>query len=338
MEFRLHNDCFEHNHYKALSVLLRLVDYENEMHKITVDDPDILNSNLYYDLDKNDRDLITDSFNASVIDSTPYEGESIDVKSQGCSEYTLKVFTLDEAVRYIQEPLWVLLENDLYDGHFIKCLIRNFGTQRAKAALAKNQIRMGHSGGCGNTKNTLEEKIKGFDGKSKFLRIYIVWDGDQRYPKENVTKYDTDKGNLDSMNIGYHILHKREMENYMPKEAIQEIAVPKFRAWFDAYCSLTDIQKDYYDIDHGFLYEKVTYSSANRDQLPSSIKILFESVSNANFDILKEGLKIGNFKRSFSERFESSPYSNKATLLARTLTQPNPHELQDIADAINRLL
>lgn len=338
MECKLHNDCFERSHHKSLALLLRLVDYDSDLHKVTVEDPDILNTDVYNELNKDDRDLIADSFNASVINSTPYEGESIDIKSQGSSEYTLKVFTLEEAVRYIKEPLCVLLENDLYDGHFIKCIIRNFGTQRAKVALEKNQIRPGHSGGCGNTKNTLEERIKGFDGKSKFLRIYIVWDGDQRYPEDVVRKYDTDKGSLDTMNIGYHILHKREMENYLPKEAIQELALPRFKAWFSAYCSLTDIQKDYYDLDHGFLYERITYNSANRDQLPPDIKSLYESVSDANFDILKDGLKIGNFKRSFSEQFESSPYSNKATLLARTSTQPNPHELQDIADTINRLL
>ena len=128
------------------------------------------------------------------------------------------------------------------------------------------------------------------------------------------------------------------MENYLPEEAVKNLALPKFESWYNAYKFLTDEQKDSYDMNDGFKYAKKQYDSSNRLELPEKIKTLFSSVSDANFDLLKEGLKIGNFKDIYSKAFETSPHVNKASLLSRTANQPNPRELQDIADTINQLL
>lgn len=338
MECIIAKDCFEPIHHQHLSLLVKLVANSSDFNSVMIDDPNVFESEAFNSLDKNDKDILADSFNASIIDSTKHEGETVKVSTKGASEDTSKVFSLTEVIDYIQEPLCVLLENDLYDGRFIRCLIHNFGSDRAKSALVHNKIRMGHSGGCGNTKNTLNERLKGFCYKTKFLRVCIVWGGDQEYPDKVVTKYDKDIEDLDTWGIRYRVLCKREMENYLPEDAVKVLASPKYISWFNAYNSLSDIQKDYYDMNDGFKYSKIQYSSANREQLPEGIKELYADVSDANFDILKEGLKIGNFKDTFSSAFETSPYANKATMLARTSSQKNPMELQEIADMINQLL
>lgn len=338
MECLIAKDCFEPIHQQHLSLLVKLVANSSDFNSVIVEDPDVFESEVFNSLDKNDKDILADSFNASIIDSTKREGETVKVSTRDTSMDTLKVFSPKEVVDYIQEPLCVLLENDLYDGRFIRCLIHNFGSDRVKRALEQNKIRMGNSGGCGNTKNTLTERLRGFCYKTKFLRVCIVWDGDHEYPGKKVTKYDKDIEDLDTMGIRYHILYKREMENYMPEDAVRTLVSPQFTSWFNAYNAMSDVQKDHYDMNDGFKYSKVQYTSANREQLPDGVKELYADVSDANFDILKDGLKIGNFKDAFSSAFESSPFANKAALLARTASQENSDELQEIADMINHLL
>lgn len=338
MECIIAKDCFEPIYQQHLSLLIKLVAYSSEFNSVIIEEPEVFENEGYNSLDKNDKDILEASFNANVIGNTTHEGETVKVTAKGSYEDKLKVFSPEEAVQYIKEPLYVLLENDLYDGRFIRCLIHYFGSKRVKCALEVNSIRMAHSGGCGNTKNTLNEKSRGFRFRTKFLRLCIVWDGDQEYPGKVVEKYNKDIEDLNTHGIRYHILCKREMENYLPEEAVKDLASPRFLVWFNAYNAMSDVQKDHYDMNDGFNYSQIQYSSANRDHLPDGVRELFADVSNTNFDLLKEGLKIGHFKDTFSKAFEISPYANKATLLARTASQSNPHELQEIADMINQLL
>lgn len=338
MECVLKNNCFDKSLTSDLSMLLQCVAYNHKYNTITVKDPAILETSLVKGMDKRDRDVLVDFFNAQVIGSTVYEGEKIEVDAQGTKEDVLKIFTPGEAVRYIGEPLTILVENDLYDGRFVGCVINSFANDRVKNAYKDGFIRNGLSGGCGNAKNTLASRMKTFKWRSKFLRILVIWDSDKEYPNKPDTKYDNDIRELNSKRIKHHVLYKREMENYLPEEAVKDLALPKFESWYNAYKYLTDEQKDSYDMNEGFKYEKIQYDSSNRQELPEKIKTLFSSVSDANFDLLKEGLKIGNFKDTYSKAFETSPHVNKASLLSRTANQPNPLELQDIADTINQLL
>lgn len=338
MECVLAKDCFKPIHQKHLSLLIKLVANTSEFNSVLVDNPDVFNDATFDSLDKDDKDILADSFSASVIGSTSHEGERIMVSDKGSVMTSRKVFSPKEAVDYINEPLLVLLENDYYDGRFIKCLIHNFGSNRIKHALAENKIRMAHSGGCGNTMNTMKERLGGFYYKTKFLRICVVWDGDQEYPGQRISKYNKDIQDLNEIGVKYHILCKREMENYLPEEAVKVLASTRFNSWFNAFNAMSDVQKDYYDMNDGFKYSNIPYSSANRDMLPDGVKTLFADVSDTNFDLLKDGLKIGNFKDKFSDAFGTSPYANKATLLTRTSSQTNPNELQEIVDMINQLL
>lgn len=338
MQCIINKNCFVNNYLRDLSLIIGLSTYESEYNTVTVNDPSVFETVFFEELIKEDRDILMNAFFAELNQTEPYEGESVIIDAHGNSEDRKKIFSPHEAVTYLKQPLIILLENDRYDGRFVRCVISQFGNARVKTALRNNSIKMGLSGGCGNTRNTLDEVYRSFSYRPKFLRYFVVWDSDREYPGKEVTKYNTDIPTLVEMNIKYHILYKREMENYLPEDAIKDLLRPCLQSWFDAFCSLTAEQKDYYDIDHGFTYNGTSYDSKNRSSLQPEIKTLFNSVSDTNFNILKCGFKVGNFKDRFSHVFEVSPYANKSTLLARTVHQPNPHELQDIVDTINQLL
>lgn len=339
MQCIIGKNCFENGYQRDLSLIIGLSTFEREYNTVTVTDPSIFDNDVYEDLSKEDRDILLNTFYADLNRTEPYEGETVIIDAHGNSEDRRKIFTPHEAVSYLKQPLVILLENDRYDGRFIRRIISELGNARVKSAIQNNTIKMGNSGGCANTGNTLDEAYRGCSCSSKFLRCFVVWDSDREFPHKIVTKYDMYFPVLKEMNIKYHILDKREMENYLPEEAIKVLALPHFKNWFDAYASLSDVQKDYIDINGGFKKDRTTtYDSSNRHEMTEEIKNLFSDVSNANFEYLKGGLKIGDFKDNFSRAFEISPFANKAALQERTAHQPNPHELQDIVDTINQLL
>ena len=209
MECVLKNNCFDKSLTRDLSMLLQCVAYNHKYNTITVKDPAILESSFVKGMDKRDRDVLVDFFNAQVIGSTVYEGETIEVDAQGTKEDVLKIFAPDEAVRYIGEPLTILVENDLFDGRFVGSIINNFANDRVRNAYEGGFIRNGLSGGCGNVKNTLASQMKTFKCRSKFLRILVIWDSDKEYPNKPVTKYDNDIRELNSKHIKYHLKFRK---------------------------------------------------------------------------------------------------------------------------------
>lgn len=334
------DNCFVEKYKEDISLLIGLVAKKSFYHSVTVENDSIF-GNISF-LKYEDLCILKLSFISEVTRSYNYQGETIIIDANGDQKYKDKVFTPSESIDYINEKLSIIVENSLYDGRFIKCIIRHFGNQRLIEALNANYIKVNMSGGCTNIINAIEAQLDGFMHKPKFLRCFVLWDSDNFYPPIDPIKVDTlSQSNivfLNNLNIKYHILYKREMENYLPLEAVGELAKRDFVQWFNAFRYLTQTQRDFYDINRGFKYNGKHFDSSNRLTLPDGVKELYASVSDKNFNYLKDGLKIGNFKDKFSNAFETSVFINKASLLKHTDNQPNPNELQEIVDKINSLI
>ncbi|MCK5355365.1 MAG: hypothetical protein KAJ63_09620, partial [Methyloprofundus sp.] len=97
------------------------------------------------------------------------------------------------------------------------------------------------------------------------------------------------------------------------------------------YLSLTDVQKDFFDLEKGLRKNR---SDRNLDQ---NIKNFYANISNSDWKILKNGLKIApydkQFKSEFPKLFEHSEIS-KGNLQQRCGT----NELQEIITKIRELL
>ncbi len=161
------------------------------------------------------------------------------------------------------------------------------------------------------------------------MRCFVILDSDRYYfamplkpDKKKVEDY------LIAHTIPNHILEKREMENYMP-----DIVLRTFNDdYLNLYLKLTNLQKDYFDLQKGF--------NKNRSDKDFNINILslYANISENDWRILKNGIKLSpydkSFKSEFPKLFETSPLIDKQSLLSRA----DSMELQEILNKIAALL
>lgn len=320
-----------------------------EKHRLLMRDDDditaLMESNWYKNLNNQRQNFIYESIEWSMNNSTQ-------IPQCVISNSFVDGFSPKEALKYLEQQFVILIENRLNDAPFIDTLIRHFPKQSKKISLFKNEkwLRYGMGGG-----NTIEHDVKAelatFEDKvfvkkkSRYIRYFVILDSDKEYPsmdystsKKVVIQFLTDN------NIEYHILEKREMENYLPDDAFSEIS--NQRDYIDAYLSLkSEIQKDYFDIEKGFKNIKF-------DKLSLKVQELFEDISDYQKEIFRNSSlkKINysdkdNFKSDFPKLFLSENV-NKINLLKRCSNHSdNPeihpydkNELPNLLKRINNLL
>lgn len=326
---KIDNSCFERGSVDELTCLFSNISLSSGLNRIFVR-PKSLKTITFQSLPPNLQGIIKQSLIANV-NSSPYQGEVIDVCMNGHLEMARKIFSIQEAIDYVTSPVLVYVENIQNDGYFLNCIIKHFGSSRVKKALEKNKIRPEHLGGCGSTKAVFSRKEQEFRNKIKFFRYYVLWDSDQEFFDDTNHKYDRAICDLNKWKIKYHILKKREAENYLPDDAIRELCGSNNNDWFNAFLHLTDEQKDFYDMQCGF-----KIAACDRNSMKEEIKNLYSNVSDANWDRLSKGSGIANFKERSLKQFEESSYVHKQSLLKRM--PQNPDELSDIASELEKIL
>lgn len=303
----------------------------------------LIQSSWYSSLNQFKRDII----NAFFVSSTQQTSHNIIVTiSNNISE----VFSLKEAIKYLEQPFQLIIENSLNDAPFFDALIENFPENADKIKKHKKDRWFQYDMGGGSAiRQNIETKMQSFQGElyrkdaHKYLRCFVLIDSDRKYPEEI---FERAKLNLiqflEEVEVPYHILEKREMENYLPEDAYAEITDKS--AMIDAYLRLTPLQKDYFDIEDGF-------KSKSFSDLDANIQTLLNNVSLADKQIFNEySLKSinggkNNFKSDFPKLFNSSKVTQE-NLLARCShhsTDPNlhpynPKELPDLLVQISSLL
>jgi len=259
-------------------------------------------------------------------------------------------FTVEESYRYLRQPFTLILENSYNDSLFIDSLIKNFPKQSGILKKRKDDGWFQYDMGGGSTiPHILKTKMKSFEGasfskeKHKYLRCFVLIDSDKKYPTEELKQEIKNLISfLNEIGVPYHILEKREMENYLPDEVFTEIA--DNREYIDAYLRLSPIQKDYFDLEKGFV--------AKFDQLDSEIQDLYSDIN----DLYKQVFRNTNLKRindSQSENFKSdfplfflSDKVNMENLLLRCSHHSNredehpfdPFELPNLLKQISSIL
>ncbi|MCQ2104657.1 MAG: hypothetical protein MJZ26_02590 [Fibrobacter sp.] len=345
---RIDDSCFERGAIEELIGLLSIISLSSGINSILVR-PKSLKTGSFKSLPQSLQNIIKQSINVNMTLPT-YRGEVIDVCMNGHSEIVKKVFNIQEAIDYVTLPMYVYVENIQNDGYFLNCIIKHFGSTRIKKALEKNKILPQHLGGCGSTKAIFSRKEQDFKNKIKFFRYYVLWDSDREFFGDENHKYDRAISDLNKWNIKYHILEKREAENYLPEDAIQEIC-GVHSDWFNAFMHLTDIQKDFYDIQCGFRIRNkfrssytpeqdpdkmVVCTACDRNFMKEEIKKLYSTISDSNWNYLSNGSGIANFKERLSKQFEESSYVHRQSLQKRM--SQNPNELSDIASELEKIL
>lgn len=317
----------------------------------------LLNENVFscvviQEMSDIDKELLNLCFQQTIVSDV--KADCI-ISKRGVYIQDEKIFSRTEAIKYLLQPLSIIVENSLNDAHFINAIMRSYDSSQSFLKHAsEGWVQFENAGGCGNMLNFLMARIKYFNNAPKFLRCFVLIDGDQRFPSDLVTKYDKLILNLNKWNVKYHRLEKRCMENYLPIHAI-----PKnndTRDWINAYEHLTPIQRDYINISNGFWgdlnkeqkskIEKECKKRKKRDKrnillrnsIHKEIRNLYFDVSDTNFGYLALGIKIRDFKIKFPEYFNDTTNVYHKSLQEIVIHQSNPDELEDIKNDILSLI
>ena len=340
MLIKIDKDIFEGENFRGLNTLIQILSWKGR-YELFIDLPFVLDSDLFKRLDEDDRVNIEGQFNKCVTES----------KRPGfhVSESEDNAFNIEEAIRFFTQPVAIVLENSLNDGPFVRAIIEHFDKKGILSEHLKNSwIKFGNSGGKDNFVNYLSAELRTFRNLPKenhhYLRAFVITDSDKKFPdmeQENDKKRIIEF--LEENNIPFHILEKREMENYLPDEAIDSI--PDNREFIDAYLKLKPVQKDYFDLEKGF-------PNRNFEQLSNGIKDLFRGVNEEDKKVfrkrsLAEKYKSSGqtFKSEFPKLFHSAKVT-KETLLKRCAHHSdkpekhpyNPKELPGLVERIAKLL
>lgn len=264
------------------------------------------------------------------------------------SEKDKNCFNLDEAIRYLSEPLKIIVENSNNDAHFVNAIMKCFDGEKFIKDRKNGWIKFENAGGTTNIINACGELLKMFRSLPKpnklYLRAFAIIDCDRIHPtmplsieKEKVINF------LNENDIPYHVLEKREMENYLPDEVIDTIV--DSREFVEAYLRLSPIQKDFFDLEKGF-------KNKNFNDLNSEVKNLYNDLSDEDKKVFRKNSLEGypnegnSFKVEFPRLF-SDKLATKETLLRRcehhnreekNIHPYNPNELPDLVKRIVELL
>ena len=296
----------------------------------------IVNSDWYQEgIRKSSKDYINNCFRAS-INIKRRDVNVIVSNEEGC-------YTLVEADEILNKTFNLILENIEYDKYFFDALVKCFmnESKKIKLHLEKGWLIVVNGGG-NNITNVLNETKKRYDKPefpkhaSIYLRSFVIIDSDKKYPCEN--EVSNEKQNLLNnikkvLVTSYHILKKREMENYLPDETFKSITHND--DFVNAYLSLNNLQKDYLDVENGL-------PDRNIDQLtPNELKDLYSDLVNPHLNALRKNklilkdveLKVLHFKQNYPKMFLHKTV-NKNSLKARA----NSNELEEILNKLTILL
>jgi len=327
MLIEIRPDIFEDlKYFSGLKALLAICSYKNR-YDFFVELSEVRKMPLYAQLDVYDTDVLEEFYNRSIERSWN--------PTHKISESETDSFGLDEAIRFLNQPLLIILENSDNDSHFVDALLRNFTKQSKKIRRHKENSWLKYAMGAGSSiKHVINPEMRTFDNlpkqNHKYLRCFVLIDSDKRFPTqalkkglENLEKF------LIQYEVPYHILEKREMENYLPEEVFDEIE--NNEDYIDAYKRLSSVQKDYFDIELGF-------PNKNFNSLQQEIQDLYHDLSENDKTIFrKQSLELDDFKNEFPKLFQSNKVT-RGSLLRRCEHQNDPNELPNILEKITELL
>ena len=322
MWFELKADLFCESYLIDLRKLINDLCYKNK-YNFFVDINQIDNESIFDQLYNENNEIIA-RFYEMFITTSPKN--IITISNNGGD------FSLSEAIIFIEEKFELILENDMNDGEFVNCLLKEFNEKSKKIIHFKENNWFKYQNACGATGviNTIQQKINHF-GNRKFLKCFVLVDSDLDYPQiENKKR----KNLIDfcyNNNIPFHILHKREIENYLPLDIFNEINPTSLfvRTYIDR---LDNNQRDFIDIENG-----INKSRKNLEKNKKEVFNFFSNLIENDFNNLRNGIssEFENFKRDYAKLFKKA---KREGLLERTNHQTNPKELEEILEKITALL
>jgi hypothetical protein len=315
MQVKIEHSCFidKGNHQDLDTIFSFFVEGQHKW--IDIDLEEIEKTEWHKNLGKRDVDDLKTIFVGSTRKSN--SKKTISVYNETKDE-----FNVFEAKFYLKQPLTIIVENYEYEPIFINTVIEKFDNSN-ELIDAKNMQWLSYENGGGANDNTLNGKLnesynhpKLTKQNNRYLRCYVIKDSDREYciinADQTVTLQEVPKSKtkiLEENFIPFHILHKREKENYMPDRIynsfLQSIKRKDKRKDFaKVYLKMDVHQKDFLDIEKGFTIPKSNPKSIkDRTALKTEVIDLYSNLSHQDYKTIGFGLDYPNLKTEFSKEF-----------------------------------
>lgn len=315
-----------------LRKLIQDLSYKHK-YNILIDIPNIENENVFDNFSETNNENIMNFYNKFINDSPDinyYVSNSID---------DVNYFSTTDAITFFNLPLLVLLENNDNDAYFLDAIIREFKNSSKRIRNFKHNMWLKYinSGGSGNIEHTINAEIKNVGGNVKFLKCFVLLDSDLEFPQKPNLKREKLIAFLEELNVQYHILEKREVENYLPTDLFNMIKPND--VFVREYCDkLSPSQKDFIDIEKGFRKSRENLKIEDKQVYTFYININDSAKDiDTKFSNLRYGLNrlFGDFKNEYPILFNDATQDG---LIERTMYQETPYELKLILEKITKLL
>lgn len=219
-------------------------------------------------------------------------------------------FSLQEAYLFLNQPLVILVENKEFEPPFINAIIKNFDSNEIHDAhinkfwkyemFAGSSVQQVISGELMN-----EFKNKDFvKKKHKYLRYFVVLDSDKTHLNMKNNTLLSKMEYLERVEVPFHVLSKREKENYMPEKILKTKNENYFNCFLEVFKDSDKRQRDFFDIEKGFNRKNKSDGNWKNDRKEEATFFEIDNIGDDDWDILKEGVADKeNFKSTFSKDF-----------------------------------
>lgn len=174
-------------------------------------------------------------------------------------------YPLSRALDYLAQPLHILVENEVSDGHFYLRYIRVADPELAdRFDQARAPVMFDQGGGNMEVLNLVGSRTARFAKYGLRPRLIVLVDSDARYPGHVPSETRRLMDACKERGIPVHASLKRSQENYIPDEALESCATAdvNLRSSVDFILRLNATQRDHFPIKAG-LPEKLADGERN---------------------------------------------------------------------------
>lgn len=226
-----------------------------------------------------------------------------------------------KAVRALDEQVKVFVENVESDGHFLLTMMHAFSRTFLEVARDKNWWDFSQMGGFGEVEKSVSRHLGQISGPA---RVFVVTDSDAQHPSDYTQTHQKVSSACEALGVKYTILSKRSIENYLPIDILQST---NRRSTFNAFLTLNELQKDYYDMKRGFDVDEFqgSPSNAGRHSLFRHLRI----------HIVRD--LVGGFGRNVAGLFASEKHRFTREIVLQRCSQ-SAGEIEAMLDQIESLI
>ena len=158
----------------------------------------------------------------------------------------------DDAARFADEPLVILVENRVSDGAFVKRVVTELDKSLHGLWRRPGEpVRFDSLGGAGQMPEEVERRTQ---GRRYRPRLVVITDSDRKGPGEKVSpSVRALCRRCKALDVPCWVLAKREAENYLPRILLGEWqdAGADHARLVEAWDRLDDDQKNFFDLKNG---------------------------------------------------------------------------------------